>query len=707
MMKRALFVAAFLFCVSRPAMATTYPAASCSQDDVEAKLALAVSDGDIVTIPSSVTPCVWTRTTNFSAPPNFTLQGATICTGSGAPGSDDLACTDLTIIKDGVDRSGGDSAMWNISTSATGTFRLTGITFGWNGGILTANGSIRLASYNVTTPSTRVDHVHFDHINALAFSHYDALGAGGVFDHILLEGYNGSGWRDYGDVVSHGDTDWHAATDLGQPNFMYFEDSRFTNASNDCIEGGRFIVRYSTFENNGAQTHPTGGSGRARGCRAWELYHNDFILATNNHQNIFFLSAGTGVVWENRTPGNTFDNFVTIHSDQVDASVYQEGAPPSGWGYCGPKYQTGTVSTAGTAITKTGGTNFSTSWPAAWDSSTKRLIIITDPITGDHAYTISSVASTTSLTTTGTSAHSGGSNPDPADPGTHAGPLNYVIGSNWNGNSDVNTGWPCIDQPGQGVGDLLSGDFTEAGCPTCKVINVTNGNAEYDSPNAWPRQALEPVYEWRNTFTSAVSPRPNFTNYFPDMLLENRDYYLYDTSTCIAGGACPSNVGGGTTPPTTCTVGTAFWRTDQQKLYKCTSTNTWTELYAPLTYPNPLRSCTPDHLAFTAQPSNAAVSAVLGTVSVSVEDSGNNVCTSATDTITIANKGGTCTGMTLGGTKSGAASSGLFDTTDLFENAAGACTLSATASGLTGADSDAFTISAIAIGGGGFGLHGR
>ncbi len=117
-----------------------------------------------------------------------------------------------------------------------------------------------------------------------------------------------------------------------------------------------------------------------------------------------------------------------------------------------------------------------------------------------------------------------------------------------------------------------------------------------------------------------------------------------------------------------------------------------------------ISSCTPAKLAFTSQPSNALISAVLGTVSVSVEDSGNNVCTSATDTIAIANKGGTCTGMTLGGTTSGAATSGVFTTSNLTENAAGACTLSATASGLTGADSSAITISVPSVSTG-LGLH--
>ncbi len=121
--------------------------------------------------------------------------------------------------------------------------------------------------------------------------------------------------------------------------------------------------------------------------------------------------------------------------------------------------------------------------------------------------------------------------------------------------------------------------------------------------------------------------------------------------------------------------------------------------YTAYTYPHPLvsvndpgGSCTPDHLDWATQPSNAVIGASVP-VGVQVLDAGGNLCITATNTITIANKGGTCTGMSIGGSTSGAASGGVFNST-ITESAAGACTLSATASGLTGADSSAFTISA-------------
>jgi hypothetical protein len=105
--------------------------------------------------------------------------------------------------------------------------------------------------------------------------------------------------------------------------------------------------------------------------------------------------------------------------------------------------------------------------------------------------------------------------------------------------------------------------------------------------------------------------------------------------------------------------------------------------------------CVADHLTFTAQPSNALIGATLGTISIAIQDSGNNICTSDTSTVTLAKTGGTCIGMTLNGTISGSASSGVFTTTNIsITTSPGACTLTATDGTLTSAVSSSFTISA-------------
>ncbi len=103
--------------------------------------------------------------------------------------------------------------------------------------------------------------------------------------------------------------------------------------------------------------------------------------------------------------------------------------------------------------------------------------------------------------------------------------------------------------------------------------------------------------------------------------------------------------------------------------------------------------CTPSKVVFTSQPTGTNIGASLGTISVAIQDSGSNTCTTYSSTITLSKHASTCTGMTLNGTVSGAASSGVFTTTNAnMTGNSGACSLDAASSGLTGATSNSFTI---------------
>jgi hypothetical protein len=151
-------------------------------------------------------------------------------------------------------------------------------------------------------------------------------------------------------------------------------------------------------------------------------------------------------------------------------------------------------------------------------------------------------------------------------------------GSNWDQNSDAASGYACMDQPGQGQGDLLSGDFPA-------VTNTATGCGS-SSNCAWPRQALEPVYEWSNTW-ACTNCGGRFWTVYDAGLVQNRDYYL---NASPFTGAVGTGTGLLSARPATCTPKVAYWATDTSTLYQCSATNTWAAYYTPYTYPHPLVS---------------------------------------------------------------------------------------------------------------------
>lgn len=167
----------------------------------------------------------------------------------------------------------------------------------------------------------------------------------------------------------------------------------------------------------------------------------------------------------------------------------------------------------------------------------------------------------------------------------YCGTFQTGLTSSWDGNLNNNgsNGWPCMDQPGRGKGDLLS----TANFPT--VVNTVLGG------QAWPRQALEPVYSWMENFTPTPAGSSLFTVNSPNNNLQNnRDYYQQVSPFTGASG---TGFGALSARPVTCAAGpggnapgVAYWATDTNTLYVCTAANTWTAYYTPYTYPHPLVS---------------------------------------------------------------------------------------------------------------------
>jgi hypothetical protein len=196
----------------------------------------------------------------------------------------------------------------------------------------------------------------------------------------------------------------------------------------------------------------------------------------------------------------------------------------------------------------------------------------------------------------------------------YCGTLGATAGpSNWDGNSTTTAGYPCLDQPGRGQGDMLSGNFPNK----CNVTTNPGGCSSFTG--SWPHNKLEPIYEWLNKYQVGAGNGWNHGMYNPDIsgagvqiFHANRDFYQYTlswngsqytgtpfngtvgtgsgllsarTATCTAGPGGPFGVS------PTGSYGVAYWATDANagngELYVCTATNTWTPVYTPYTYPHP------------------------------------------------------------------------------------------------------------------------
>ncbi len=144
----------------------------------------------------------------------------------------------------------------------------------------------------------------------------------------------------------------------------------------------------------------------------------------------------------------------------------------------------------------------------------------------------------------------------------------YCGGSN-SKDGNVTNGWPCFGQVGRG------------------------------SSPATPGLGSSPLYQWDNCKTAlgctGTSDQNVVTVYSvggggPDYTLAdiqaNRDYY---DSVSPFNGTAGVGIGSLASRPSTCTSGVAYWGTDTNTLYQCSSGNTWSTYYTPYTYPHPLQ----------------------------------------------------------------------------------------------------------------------
>lgn len=174
------------------------------------------------------------------------------------------------------------------------------------------------------------------------------------------------------------------------------------------------------------------------------------------------------------------------------------------------------------------------------------------------------------------------------------GNCNSTSGTVWDGGS----GYPCMDQPGRGMGDLLSGD------PISSTVNTRT------STQTWPQQALSPIYVWGNTLDPSDSYEGVAAIVYPSasVVQLNRDVYqqfgTYGESGTFDG---TKGVGSGllaARPSSGLVAGVGYWATDTQTLYVATNATTWSTYYTPYTYPHPLTAAASP---LTSAPTNVRI----------------------------------------------------------------------------------------------------
>lgn len=530
-MKKRLVLIALLMMMFPLLSSAQVVAPSCNESAVSAAWGSVTATTTTFTIPSCPSGAGWTTQLSLTVPSgsaNLTVQGST--TTSGDCYSSACTATDNTVFIDNCTGCGSGPLLQFTTAAASSIFRVTGITIKGGSGVAEFNGQLNITG---NCRNLRVDHNHFNTASYSPANNGAALYISGwqygVVDHNVFDlstaAINGQNngvhvehgsWNGYVNAngAQSGDGSWADSTTFGGNRFIFIENNTLNYGwVNDCGGGGRFVLRYNYINEEAAQTHPTqGGSDRARGCRAMEVYDNNFVGSNsypNPPQALLRLNSGTALVWGNSAPAG-YQTIVFLYNYRYTGTAYGAVNTPDGWGACGTAYN-------GTA-------------------------------------------------------------------------------SNWDQNQSARTGYRCMDSPGTGKGDLLTGGFSGDDSGTNNVTNAATG-CSASQTCAWPRQASEPIYTWLNNWAPIPgNTQPDINNGTTQAFVVNSDYYPYCSSSNPSAYICRSGFNGAqgtgsgllSARPSTCSAQVGYWATDTQTLYLCTTPNTWKAYYTPYTYPHPL-----------------------------------------------------------------------------------------------------------------------
>jgi hypothetical protein len=454
--------------VNDAAGTTVIQAKSCEEGAVQNAVDSA-RNGDVVAVPAG--HCTWTATVRVTA--GITLKGA------GA---------DQTIV---VDETPGDVV--DLNTAGGRSYRVTGFTFR-RGHAAKTRFDARIIHVNGETTSFRIDNNTFDlseRDKPAARSIHIQGSVLGVIDHNRFLSAGGSRGTIYvqhprwgGGNNSFGDGSWADESHWGTGRFVFIEDNTFRAPEGrnmftmDSDHGGRFVFRHNTIVNGNVPTHGTETGGRSRGSRAVEIYRN---RATHSPSFAVFvrLRAGTGLIFDNNVSG--FQHLVALNNNRSTTGF-------GTWKSCdgtfpfddndAALYDSGTHNGTSGELTLTDTTK---AWRVdAW----ARGYSVRNVTKKIGSYVTSNTANTITL------AAPAGGKATKFDPGDRY---------------EIRRATVCMDAPGSGKGELLSGHD-----PGPKTAN---------------NQVRDPVYVWNNVRNGEKHDVDVFSYGKNPHIVEGRDFF--------------------------------------------------------------------------------------------------------------------------------------------------------------------------------------
>jgi hypothetical protein len=582
----------------------TVTAASCSYADVNAVIngpTHTASNGDTIILPAGT--CTWNSQLQISV--LLHLIGSDPSNAIANRGS---AGGQVTVLIDNFakpDCNGNHALIYfNNESAGNGPLEIANFTIqGLANDVSNCNGHVLVKT------ASHALRVHDLTLQQLTADGFDISGdAWGVADHNSFPDTGASPTtHQRGFLVHHehwqetggdfGDQSWFAPDTMGASGTlinpsgggqaMFFENNVFTMLSPSgvgniaCEYGGRCVVRYNDIEFVGS--HGTDSTQRYRSVRHMEVYNNNF---KDHGQSITGAVAewrgGTGMFFNNTIVPTLNGNYPT----QASLASYRRAGKASVWGSTAPGGQGGCwgngpwdtndggdtpiVYYSGTATT---GTTATCASGLATDCLVDTAQTFNSSSCGGSLASTSSAMGCTVVNTTqgwGSNIIANDSTSVKSDHAALGLAHMWSVGDSY----QLMRATQCIDQGGVGAGILLSGTLSGTPVPASPANNV-----------------IDPLYTWSNTQCAVgnLPPCPLSTTAVIGKfgaILANRHYY--DQLGAVGNGTVGTGEGTLSQMPSTCTPKVGYWATDQNTLYVCNPSNTWTVYYQPYTYPHPL-----------------------------------------------------------------------------------------------------------------------